>query len=171
MSRKLSIVIDDTSGYRSCGTCNLCCTVQGVAEIAKPINVKCSHLNTMGRCGIYATRPESCRTYKCLWLRGYLPENMKPVKSRAVVEHNETGDMLVMRVLPEDRRHIRRGILRDFIKKANDNHVPVIVVCGEERTLFGARQSDLDLIMRVQNVKEDGTIVTEEVTYSAEVMK
>lgn len=170
MSRKLTLVIDDTSGYRSCGSCNLCCTVQGVEELAKPINVKCEHLSPMGRCGCYATRPESCRTYKCLWLRGHLAENLKPVRSRMVVEHNDTGDMLVVRVLPQERHLIRRGVIRDFIRKANDNKVPVIVVCGEERTLFGARQQDLDVVMRAQSIK-NGEVVTEDVTFDMETMK
>jgi hypothetical protein len=167
---QLQITIDDTSGYRSCGTCNLCCVLQGVEELDKPINVKCRHLNVMGRCGVYGDRPPSCREYKCLWLRGYMPEALKPVRSRMVVEHNDKGDMLVVRVLPQDRHLIRRGVIRAFILRANLNKVPVIVVCGEERTLFGARPQDMDVILKAESIK-GGERVVEEVTYNIEVMR
>jgi Fe-S-cluster containining protein len=37
-----------------------------VPEIGKAAGERCVHLTDKG-CGIYATRPESCRTYFCLW--------------------------------------------------------------------------------------------------------
>lgn len=165
MTRQLHVLtIDDTSSYRSCGTCNLCCTVQGVHEIRKPINVKCEHLNIQGRCGIYSSRPESCRTYKCLWLNGHMPEEMKPVKSRAVLEPNATGDMLIMRVLPQDRGLIRRGILRRFIRSAVAQHVPVIVVCGDERIIYGGPNEEVTVV--AEGFNQAGELTYEEMIYT-----
>lgn len=167
MTRKLQVL--DTSNTRSCGECNLCCTVQGVEEIQKPINVRCSNLNVLGRCGCYATRPQSCRSYMCLWRQGFMPDVLKPSRSRAVMEHNDKGDMIVMRVLAQDRAHIRRGVLRRFIESAASQNVPVIVVCGDERTLFNAREQDVQVI--AQSIGKHGELVVEEVTYTHEVMR
>lgn len=164
MTRNLKVLVNDTGGGRTCGTCNLCCTLQGVQEIRKPINVKCTHLNIQGRCGIYSSRPESCRAYQCLWLRGHMPEEMKPVKSRAVLEPNASGDMIVMRVLPQDRSLIHRGILRRFIRSAVAQNVPVIVVCGNERTIYGGPEEELKVMGAGFNMA--GELTYEEMTYT-----
>lgn len=168
MARVLPLLIDDTKTYRTCGECNLCCTVQGVEELQKPINVKCTHLNVLGRCGCYVTRPASCQTYKCLWLQGYMPEAMKPSRSRAVMEHNTEGDMLVMRVLERDAGALRHGILRKFITTAGAQGVPIIAICGDKRTIFNPRVKDIELIAK--SIDADGNVVTEKVTHTNEVM-
>ncbi len=41
-------------------------------ELGKPAYVPCYHLCGNG-CGIYSTRPESCRAFECFWLRGDMP--------------------------------------------------------------------------------------------------
>ena len=59
---------------RSCGDCTACCTTMGVPELSKAHNSPCEH-NTGTGCGIYDTRPQSCRAFECLWLQGHgLPE-------------------------------------------------------------------------------------------------
>jgi hypothetical protein len=83
---------------------------------------------------------------------------MKPIRSRAVMDMNETGDMLVMHVLKEDRRNIEHGILRKFIDKVSPQ-VPIIVVCGDERIIYGARDKEIKIIEH--NIK-DGVVVVEE---------
>jgi Fe-S-cluster containining protein len=45
--------------------------VLGVHELQKDTYRACEHLCRAG-CGIYAERPESCRTFACQWLRGLL---------------------------------------------------------------------------------------------------
>ncbi|MGE3805440.1 MAG: hypothetical protein AB7K24_12265 [Gemmataceae bacterium] len=63
---------------RECGPCNHCCSLLGVEELKKPDFARCAHVCTAG-CGIYETRPEVCRDYRCLWLAGYLPlEDCRP---------------------------------------------------------------------------------------------
>lgn len=54
---------------RKCGACKLCCTLLPVDLVDewKPHNVRCKHLRSSG-CGIYATRPDSCRMWSCKWL-------------------------------------------------------------------------------------------------------
>src|SRR6202161_1226718 len=64
---------------RSCGSCNMCCQVLVIEEFDKPAGLLCSNCNRSGGCSIYASRPQVCRDFECLWLttRG-LPTNMRP---------------------------------------------------------------------------------------------
>lgn len=88
---------------------------------------------------------------------------MKPNRSRAVMEHNMAGDMFVMRVLPQDKDRITKGILGRFLRGAISNKIPVIVVCGEKRWIYGARDKDFQLL--AQGIGPDGQIVYEELKF------
>jgi hypothetical protein len=65
---------------RECGPCSECCYVLGVHEVGKPDFTHCKHESASkhGCCSIYKTRPESCRTFKCLWLEGHLDRKDRP---------------------------------------------------------------------------------------------
>jgi hypothetical protein len=54
---------------RSCGECTACCTVLAVDELRKPMRWACEHIACNG-CRIYDERPQGCRDFDCLWLRG-----------------------------------------------------------------------------------------------------
>ena len=56
---------------RSCGECNVCCIVPAVNEPAlrKPPGCRCVNAQASGGCGIYETRPETCRNFFCGWRR------------------------------------------------------------------------------------------------------
>jgi hypothetical protein len=56
---------------RTCGDCKECCTVLNVLEINKPINTPCPNCTAQG-CGIYETRPLTCRGWSCEWWLGRL---------------------------------------------------------------------------------------------------
>jgi hypothetical protein len=83
--RNSLIVIDqrsmpgNTAAGRECGTCTACCTVLAVAELHKPMRWTCDHVNC-ACCGIYESRPQSCRDFNCAWLRGDIPgdESQRP---------------------------------------------------------------------------------------------
>lgn len=64
---------------RSCGTCDVCCTAMQVPELRKDDHVRCEHLAQKG-CGIYETRPQSCRAFRCVWLHepGVIPGEYRP---------------------------------------------------------------------------------------------
>lgn len=155
MTRQLKVIIDKMPVARSCGTCNLCCTTHGIEELAKPRNVRCGNLNTLGRCGVYENRPLSCRTYQCLWLQGQLPYEMKPVISRVVADANTEGNMLVLHVLPQDREVLRKGRVRDFISLVM-KQLPVVVVCGTDRTVYAG--PGVDIVLNEYNVETDGNV-------------
>ena len=69
---------------RACGDCAACCHVPPIPEVEKPACTNCRHLRTtvqeIGRCGVYATRPDRCASYRCLWLDApdVLPEGSRP---------------------------------------------------------------------------------------------
>lgn len=54
-----------------CGDCGACCTLLPIVELNKPARWACDHLTRRG-CGHYDRRPDSCRAFNCLWLRGAL---------------------------------------------------------------------------------------------------
>lgn len=76
---------------RSCGTCSLCCTILRVDELEKPAGRDCVHQRGSRGCGIHATRPAICRTYRCLWLQGGLEDGERPDATGAVVDLETTG--------------------------------------------------------------------------------
>ncbi len=53
---------------RQCGDCHVCCTMLGVAALAKRAGQPCPHETARG-CAIHADRPRVCRDWYCLWIR------------------------------------------------------------------------------------------------------
>lgn len=49
----------------TCGTCTACCTVFSISELEKPAGKTCEH--ACAGCMIYEKRPQTCRTYFCLY--------------------------------------------------------------------------------------------------------
>lgn len=144
MGRSLQVLMDEPN-MRRCGDCSLCCTVMAVREIDKPSNVKCDKLTVMGRCSIYADKPASCTAFKCLWLQGLMPENMKPSRSRVVGDANSEGNIVVLHVSPFDRGCWKTGPVRDWIMRVGEQ-VLVVIACGTDRYFFG---KDADKKMQV----------------------
>jgi Fe-S-cluster containining protein len=67
---------------RECGECVACCKILEIdkPELKKPADVLCTHCTGAG-CGIYATRPDVCRTWHCLWRRmDATPDFIRPDK-------------------------------------------------------------------------------------------
>lgn len=72
---------------RSCGDCSLCCTVLRVDELQKLGGISCVHQNESGPgCSVHEQRPQICRAYRCLWLKGGLPEENRPDRLGAVLD-------------------------------------------------------------------------------------
>ncbi len=82
---------------RSCGECTACCTAVQVHELRKLEFTPCQHL-CPGGCSIYADRPGSCRTYKCLWLKGYLGEEHRPDRWKLILDEDTTAKGSCVRV-------------------------------------------------------------------------
>ncbi len=73
---------------RECGECTACCIAPPNRELNKPGFTPCSHL-CESRCGIYSQRPFSCRSFRCVWLDGFLGADCRPDKFGLVIEHAE----------------------------------------------------------------------------------
>jgi hypothetical protein len=56
----------------------------GVGELKKAPHIPCQHICESG-CGIYDTRPTSCREFRCLWLDGnVVDDHLRPDLSKVV---------------------------------------------------------------------------------------
>ncbi len=58
---------------RDCGDCNVCCTIMPVPQLQKPAGVECKDWDkdrVGGGCKVYATRPQVCRQWACVWRSG-----------------------------------------------------------------------------------------------------
>jgi len=51
----------------SCGGCTFCCKFMGVVELGKVDGVWCDHACYGKGCGIYESRPQSCRDFQCYY--------------------------------------------------------------------------------------------------------
>lgn len=69
---------------RTCGSCTLCCKALPVQGIDKEAGAWCPHCLPGEGCSIYERRPQSCRDFDCLWLRGHLAESDRPDRIGAV---------------------------------------------------------------------------------------
>jgi hypothetical protein len=81
---------------KQCGDCSLCCKIMAITELNKPKDAWCDHVIKKRGCGIYETRPHSCRAFKCLWLQDpRLPPEWKPNKSKFVMVGESQTELVV----------------------------------------------------------------------------
>jgi hypothetical protein len=76
------IVLGPAKPERACGDCVACCKVLNIDEpdMLKPADHLCMHCTGKG-CGIYATRPQVCRSWDCAWRRiASMPVETRPDK-------------------------------------------------------------------------------------------
>lgn len=125
-----------------CGECRFCCKAMVVDDLepAKPAETWCVHIRKDGPgCGIYETRPASCRQFKCLWLESQertpeyrLPLEMRPDKSRVML-CMAPDDILVVRVAAGMRGHLNREPMKSFLEGMIEGGVRTFVsVDGQE---------------------------------------
>jgi len=73
---------------RECGTCNVCCVALTIKdpELQKPQGYRCHHLTADHRCGIYETRPTTCRRFDCGWrILKWVRPTLRPDRSGVLV--------------------------------------------------------------------------------------
>lgn len=82
---------------KQCGGCTECCTLLGIDELGKLRGDRCPHELTGMGCGVYSTRPPSCRNFSCLWLlRDDMPEDSKPNECGVVLVNFAKEPMLIV---------------------------------------------------------------------------
>ncbi len=78
---------------RVCGECTACCRVMAVSALGKPAGTACGHQQP-GGCGTYASRPDACREFHCLWLRdagGILEASHRPDRLGLLLTDQDDG--------------------------------------------------------------------------------
>ena len=86
---------------RACGSCNLCCKVMRIEDLAKPAGKWCGNCRQGSGCGIYDTRPFDCRAFYCEWMiaRG-LGDEWKPQRAKFVLAVRNNGTRMTAHVDP-----------------------------------------------------------------------
>jgi hypothetical protein len=80
---------------RACGSCNVCCVALAIndPELRKLPGYRCSHAQPDNSCGIYATRPKTCREFYCGWRHlKWIREPLRPDRSGVLAQlHIQVG--------------------------------------------------------------------------------
>lgn len=122
---------------RSCGECSLCCKILAIPEVDSPAGTYCRHAKKGCGCQIYQTRPEPCRVFECLWLKGLVPLAFKPNAIHAVMTTTVDGNNYVIHEDPGYPGVGRRELER-FIQLATlDSTHYVVIVTGDKRVAIG----------------------------------
>lgn len=91
-----------------CGDCTLCCTLYEVADMGKKAGHACAHDKTDG-CGIWGLHPDSCQSFKCVWLKhDDLNGLWRPDTAGFVMRFEPEGNSLCVDVDPARPGHWRR---------------------------------------------------------------
>ncbi len=82
---------------RDCGTCTVCCVELTIddPELQKVQGYRCKNLVASGGCGIYATRPGTCRRYECGWrLLKWVRAELRPDRSGVLIGLQQSDNEL-----------------------------------------------------------------------------
>ncbi|MFC0284652.1 hypothetical protein ACFFJB_13745 [Camelimonas abortus] len=128
------------AGGRTCGSCTLCCKVMGIAALAKPRGRWCPRCRPGKGCASYATRPQECRSFACLWLGGgFLGDEWRPDRCKMVLYTEHGGARLVVQTDPGAgpvwRREPWLGQIRAWAAAAAASRRQVMVMTGDVATL------------------------------------
>lgn len=111
---------------RTCDGCDLCCTALEIADIGKPLGVRCSFQRLPGLghgCSIYGKHPHACKSYACLWrvMDDFFPEWAKPEVVGFVpsIELEKTGKLVTIFLDPArpDAWRAHERMLQEFSTK------------------------------------------------------
>lgn len=124
----------------ACGSCRMCCKLLAVGEIDKPVDKWCPHSCPTG-CGIYPTRPEPCRIYRCMWLVSQgTPQawamQARPDNCGVVFDAMSSNPgTVVARVSPPDRHKLDRTVPQAIMASIFKAGLRVVITCGDLRKI------------------------------------
>lgn len=142
--RSLKVVLekglDKTMAQRPCGECTACCAALAVEELGKPVGVPCMYVTEQG-CGIYESRPKSCREYQCGWRFGYgsleqRPDRVGVVLSPTAPSHPGHPAMLAHEVWPDafaDARELLADVAARLVVFLVRDGLPKSILGPEDR--------------------------------------
>jgi hypothetical protein len=91
---------------RDCGGCVECCRFipLDLPELAKPTGELCAYCVDGAGCGVHAIRPQTCRTWFCVWRMVELSDDWRPDRSGVIVRPDglTTGEITLYVVRDTD---------------------------------------------------------------------
>lgn len=92
MARFPLVMVKSEATERACGGCTACCTAIAVHELDKPMWTDCQHQRQGQGCAVYEQRPDSCKSYWCMWQSGMLKgEENRPDKLGVIFDFRCEG--------------------------------------------------------------------------------
>lgn len=106
----------------SCGHCTFCCRSMAVRELAKPVDVLCTHCTPGVGCNVYANRPPSCADFMCYWRStqdspipaNVMPPIFRPDRCRVMIA-DHTEKIVVAKVDPREPMAFTRQPMFTFL--------------------------------------------------------
>jgi Fe-S-cluster containining protein len=136
---------------RSCGDCTVCCTVMAVRELGKPLRSRCEHLCGKG-CGIYDSRPKSCREFECVWLQGHIGnEEQRPDKLGIMFTMTKNQEQYVLHAWEVWEEARKQEKVRYLFGKIAEKIVFMIRLFGGGTELMG-RKLSIEKFMKVHGL-------------------
>lgn len=87
---------------KTCGDCDLCCTLVAVESLAKPPYTGCVHARAGGGCQIYGSHPVDCQDFRCAWLdMPDLDETWRPDRAGFLLRVEMDAQLLCVDVDPD----------------------------------------------------------------------
>ena len=128
----------------------MCCKLLPVHELNKPAARWCVHAVKGDGCGVYETRPQSCRTYRCRWLDDpMLTPAWKPERCKFTLSDGVDGRALWINVDPSFpnawRREPFHSQIRQWSQVAATGQGAVVVAVGA-RTIIAFPQDELEIV-------------------------
>jgi len=110
----------------TCGDCTLCCELLPIAEINKPHSQLCGDCTLKKGCGIYNTRPESCRNFNCLFIESNdMGELLRPNNCNVIFERITTKIYLAINHY-NDPRAYESELVANYIQTLNKSGISVV---------------------------------------------
>jgi hypothetical protein len=126
----------------------MCCKLMAVPELGKGVDQWCAHVKRGAGCGIYADRPNDCRTFQCEWLREpRLPESWRPDKTKFLIFLEQHGKRIKIVVDENTPGAWRLEPYYGFIKSLAQRTLngDRIIVCIGARRIYVFPDQDIDL--------------------------
>ncbi len=122
-----------------------------VPELSKPACTWCRLAKPGAGCTAYETRPESCRTFECVWLQSQkmaspLPAELRPDRCGAVMVTGVKNAKMVLHMEPSKGDAYKRGPLARIVNKFVAAGEAVIIVSGQKRKLLSNDPADAALL-------------------------
>lgn len=125
----------------ACGSCTLCCKLMAVDELAKPRGQWCGDCRVGSGCARYASRPDACRDFACVWLQAEnagrsLGAELRPDRCRVMLTPTNDGQGIVAHVDPGMPHAHERGAIAETLARLVAKRTPLIIVCGDRRKAY-----------------------------------